>query len=476
MHKSTGTGDVHADMSGHKSLKERLVRLGVALAISAVVIIVGMQFYPEYAAIEKGPAIITLMILGCSVGFFFTEAIPLAVTAMLIPVFMVLTGVVAPKAAFSGLANDTVVLFGGMFIVGGALFATGVAKAMGDFVVKISKGNQHVMMIGMMIITGVLSSVLSNTSTVAVLLPVCVAIADSGKFSRAKLLLPVAMLASAGGMISLVGTPPNGTVQQVLTENGFAGMGFFEFAWIGVPVSVALTIFIALVGHKLLPNKTVSEQTMSLDDIDQIDFHNMDRSKAVIAVIIMSITIVVMFLEIIPTHAAAVAGAMACIIFGCIDEKEAYHSIDWVTIFLFAGTLSLASAMASTGAGAMIADAVIALMAGNQNPIVLMSILFVVAAGLTQFMSNTATAALLCPIGLAIATQIGADPRAIVLGIGIACSAAYCTPMATPPNTLVLGPCNLGFGDYAKFGLPLLVITYILVVLILPVVWPMFPA
>lgn len=457
-------------------LKNRLIRLAIATIISAVVVAVGMHYYPQMAAAEHGPALITIMILGCAVAFFFTEAIPLAVTAMLIPVVMILTGVTAPKAAFSGLANETVILFGGMFIVGGALFATGVAKAMGDFVVKISRGSQHVMMIGMMVVTATLSSVLSNTSTVAVLLPVCVAIADSGKFSRAKLLLPVAMLASAGGMISQVGTPPNGTVQATLTQAGFHGFGFFEYAWIGVPVSLVLVIFIAVIGHKLLPDRIAGAQDVQLDDIEVLEVKKLKKDKAILTVIIMTVTIVVMFLEIIPAHAAAVAGAMACIICGCIDEEEAYHSIDWVTIFLFAGTLSLASAMASTGAGAMIAGYIIELMAGNTNPIFLMTVLFIVAAGLTQFMSNTAAAALLCPIGLSIAQEIGADPRAMVLAIGIACSAAYCTPMATPPNTLVLGPCKLSFTDYVKFGLPLLIITYILVVLIVPQVWPLFPA
>lgn len=465
-----GGSTLTTDFKGH------LIRLVIASIISAIVIAVGMRYYPDMAAQDHGPALITLMILGCAVAFFFTEAIPLAVTAMLIPVAMIMTGVVAPKAAFSGLANETVILFGGMFIVGGALFATGVAKAMGDFVVKISQGSQHIMMIGMMVVTATLSSVLSNTSTVAVLLPVCVAIADSGKFSRAKLLLPVAMLASAGGMISQVGTPPNGTVQATLTQAGFQGFGFFEYAWIGVPVSLALIIFIALIGHKFLPNKVATSADIQADEIEVLEVKKLKTDKAILTVIIMTVTIIVMFLELIPAHAAAVAGAMACIIGGCIDEDEAYQSIDWVTIFLFAGTLSLASAMASTGAGAMIASYIIDLMAGNTNPIFLMTILFVVAAGLTQFMSNTAAAALLCPIGLSIAQQIGADPRAMVLAIGIACSAAYCTPMATPPNTLVLGPCKLNFIDYVKFGLPLLVITYILVVLIVPQVWPLFPA
>lgn len=445
------------------------------IALVLALIVIGLTYYGHgQVAPDQQAAILTLGVLGVAIIFFFTELIPLAVTSLLIPVALYILGAVEAKTAFSGLSNSTVVLFGGMFIVGGALFETGVAKTMGDYVVKVSKGNVFIMMIGMMMVTGALSSVLSNTSTVAVLLPVCVGIADAGGFSRAKLLMPVAMLASAGGMISLVGTPPNGTANAVIMEAGLEPFGFFEFAWVGLPVTIVAILYMALIGHRLLPSE---EQTgiTELEDVEDFDFVELPKSKKIMASAIMLITVLIMFTEILPPHIAAVAGAMACIITGCIGEMEAYHSIDWVTIFLFAGTLSLAAAMSETGAGMLIAEQVINIMGGNTNPYFLMTILFVVAAGLTQFMSNTAAAALLAPIGLSIAQAIGADPKAIVLAIGIACSAAYCTPIATPPNTLVLGPANLRFVDYVKVGTPLLVLTYFVCILVIPRVWPFFP-
>lgn len=451
----------------------RKTKMIIALILAALVIAVTYYGLGQVTA-EEQPAILTLGVLGVAVIFFFTELIPLAVTSMLIPVVLFVLGAAEPKTAFSGLSNPTVILFGGMFIVGGALFETGVAKTMGDYVVKASKGNVHIMMIGMMIVTGALSSVLSNTSTVAVLLPVCVGIADAGGFARAKLLMPVAMLASAGGMISLVGTPPNGTANAVVMEAGLEPFGFFEFAWVGLPVAIVSIIYIALIGHRLIPDDA-NDTEVDLDEIDHIEFEVKPKSKKIMASLIMLITVIVMFTEILPPHIAAVAGAMACIITGCIGEMQAYHSIDWVTIFLFAGTLSLAAAMAETGAGMLIAEQVINVMGGNTNPYFLMTVLFIVASGLTQFMSNTAAAALLAPIGLSIAQAIGADPKAIILAIAIACSAAYCTPIATPPNTLILGPANLKFVDYVKMGLPLLALSYVLCILIVPRVWPFFP-
>ena len=177
-------------------------------------------------------------------------------------------------------------------------------------------------------------------------------------------------------------------------------------------------------------------------------------------------------LKTVPLHTAAVTGAILCVITGCLKEKEAYAGIDWVTIFLFAGMLSVASAMEKTGAGKMIADTVVSAMGSNPNPYVLTGVLFLISIVLTQFMSNTASAALLAPIGISIAQSIGADPKPVLMALGIAASCAFATPMATPPNTLVLGPGNFSFNDYAKVGVPMCVISLIVCLIVIPIVWP----
>jgi anion transporter len=180
-------------------------------------------------------------------------------------------------------------------------------------------------------------------------------------------------------------------------------------------------------------------------------------------------------LKTVPLQTAAVTGAILCVITGCLKEKEAYAGIDWVTIFLFAGMLSVATAMDKTGAGKLIADTVVSMMGENPNPIVLCAVLYLISNVLTQFMSNTASAALLAPIGISIAQSIGADPKPVLMSIGIAASMAFATPMATPPNTLVLGPGGFSFNDYVKVGIPLCLITFIASVLIIPIFWPFFP-
>lgn len=280
-------------------------------------------------------------------------------------------------------------------------------------------------------------------------------------------------MASLGGMISLVGTPPNNTVTMVLGDAGYRTFGFFEFAWIGIPLTIVGIIYLMTIGKKLLPKTT--------GKVDDSHVHNVGlaqkkqpKSKQIISTAILLVCVVIMATEIMPLHVAAVAGAMLAVITGCISEKEAYNAIDWTTIFLFAGTLSLATALDQTGAGKMVANAVIGLVGESTSPYVLMTACFILSAGLTQFMSNTASCALLAPIGLHIAAGMGASPHAILMTIGIAASAAFATPIATPPNTLVLGPGGLKFMDYVKIGLPLLLITYIGCLLIIPRVWPFY--
>ena len=454
-----------------KYVKTLVVLTTAALLLFAVTAVAFAAGDEETAS--NAPAIITLVVLGIAAVLFITEIIPLAVTSMCIPIALTVTGVVSPSSAFSGLSNSNVILFAGMFVVGGALFETGVAKLIGDFVVKISRGSESVMMLGVMIFTATLSSVLSNTGTVAVMLPVCIGIADAGGFARGRLLLPLAMMASLGGMISLVGTPPNNTVTMVLGDAGYRTFGFFEFAWIGIPLTIAGIIYLMTIGKKLLPKTT--------GKVDDSHVHNVGlaqkkqpKSKQIISTAILLVCVVIMATEIMPLHVAAVAGAMLAVITGCISEKEAYNAIDWTTIFLFAGTLSLATALDQTGAGKMVANAVIGLVGESTSPYVLMTACFILSAGLTQFMSNTASCALLAPIGLHIAAGMGASPHAILMTIGIAASAAFATPIATPPNTLVLGPGGLKFMDYVKIGLPLLLITYIGCLLIIPRVWPFY--
>ena len=164
------------------------------------------------AAVPGDPtkAYITLGILVVAALLFVTEALPLPITAMLVPVALSSTGVLTSKVAFSYFGDNTVVLFMAMFIIGESTFVTGFADKVGETALKLSKGDMKKLLLFSMIAVGGLSTVLSNTGTTAVAVPMIMGMCASAKVAPSKILMPVAFASSLGGTVTLVGTPPNG--------------------------------------------------------------------------------------------------------------------------------------------------------------------------------------------------------------------------------------------------------------------------
>lgn len=154
------------------------------------------------------PAITTLCVLAVAAFLFVTELIPLAVTAMAACTMLGILGVLPAKQVYAGLSNSTVVLFGGMFVIGAAMFKTGLAEAIGIAVVKKAGTGEIRLMGAIMLVTIILSSVSSNTGTVACLMPVIVGICQAAKIPASKELMPLAIAANVGGTITMIGTPP----------------------------------------------------------------------------------------------------------------------------------------------------------------------------------------------------------------------------------------------------------------------------
>lgn len=419
------------------------------------------------------PAIKCLILLAVIALFFVTEIIPLAITAIGGAVACGLLGLIPAKQVFSGLSNSTVVLFAGMFVVGAAMFYTGLAQAIGEKVVHIFGTGENSLMLGLMLVGTALSSVLSNTGTCACLMPVALGICAASKNPASRQLLPMAYACGWGGIITLVGTPPNIIGSGALTAAGLPGFSFFEFAWIGIPLSVAGILYMLLIGKYLLPKAELDAD----QEIEQeIEATTHDKKKQVISGVILlaCVTVMALNLKFISLEMTAIIGALVCVLTGCLTEKQAYSSIDWVTIFLFAGMMPVSTAMDKTGAGKLIANWAVGLMGGEPTPLIVTIVLFSISCFLTQFMSNTASAALLCPIGRAIAKQLNADPKAVVMAIAVAASCAFATPVGTPPCTLVLGPGGYKFMDYVKCGTGLVLVCFVVSLIVIPMVWPFF--
>ena len=381
------------------------------------------------------PAIKCLILLAIVALLFVTEMIPLAMTAIGASVACCALGLVPENQIFLGLADSTVVLFGGMFVVGAAMFYTGLAQKIGGGVVRMFGKGENSLMFGIMIIAALMSAVLSNTGTTACLIPVVMGICANAKISASRELMPLAFAAGLGGTITLIGTPPNILANVALKAAGMPELqfGFFEYAWIGIPITIAGIVYMMFIGKYLLPEDS---GTLNLEIDEEILENETSTQKQIICGIIMVGVIGSMATGIVPLEIAAVVGAVIAVLTGCLTEKQAYNSIDWVTIFLFAGMIPVATAMNTSGAGKLIAEATVKMLGGDPSPYMVTAVLFGLAVVLTQFMSNTASKALLCPVGIALSAQMGASPKAVLMAILIASSCAFASPVGTPPNTL----------------------------------------
>ena len=419
------------------------------------------------------PSTITLLFLLFAVIMFVLEKIPLGVTSMIVCIGLVVTGVLDVKTAFAGFIDSNVILFVSMFIVGGALFETGMANKIGGIVTKFAK-TERMLIIAIMVIVGLMSGVLSNTGTAAVLIPVVIGIAAKSGYKRSRLLMPLVFAAAMGGNLSLIGAPGNLIAQSALQEIDMK-FGFFEYAIVGLPILIAGILFYATTGYKLLPNHDVKDE--GAFDTEK-DFSNVPKWKQWLSLIILIITLIGMIFEDaigIKLCVAGAMGAVALILTGVITEKQALQSIDLKTIFLFGGTLSLASALEESGAGEMIATKVVGLLGDYPSPYLFTFVVFMLCCVLTNFMSNTATTALMVPICVSIAQGMGADPRAVLMACVIGGSCAYATPIGMPANTMVVGLGGYKFKDYVKSGLPLILFSFAICMILLPILFPFYP-
>lgn len=417
---------------------------------------------------------ITLCYLVFAIVMFVWEKIPLSITAMLVSVGLVLSGVLSPKEAFAGFVDGNVLLFMAMFIVGAAFFETGVAQVVGSVVTKMAS-TEKMLIVAVMLITGLLSGFLSNTGTAAVLIPVAIGIAQKSGFNQSKFLIPLVLASAMGGNLSLIGAPGNMIAQAGLEKIGLS-FGFFDYALIGGPILLVGIIYFLLLGYKLLPDKPSRAVDSTCDTVE--DYSHVPKWKQWMATLVLVGTILAMIFESqigVKLYVSAWIGALILVATNVVTETEAVKSIDMKTIFLFVGSLSIATALVKTGAGSVVANTIMGLLGSNPSPYIVMAVIFILSAVLTNFMFNTAATALLVPIGLQLAQSMGADPKAVLMATVIGASCAYATPIGMPANTMVYNIGGYSFMDYVKVGVPLIVIVTIVSLIILPIFFPFYP-
>ncbi len=419
---------------------------------------------------------ITLLILTFTIVMFITEKLPLAVTAMITTMALVFFKVLDVSQAFAGFVDKNVIIFVSMVIVGSALFETGMANEIGGLITKYANTEKQVMIL-LMIVSGGLSGFLSNTGTTAIFIPIVMGIVAKSGYSKSKLLMLLAFSTSMGGSLSLIGTPVNligqTTLESVVGEgNGFS---FFEYGKIGLPIMLCGILYYTTIGERFLPDSKGNSSEFKVEDRD---FSDVPKWKKYTSVIVLALTILAMIFEEevgVSIAISSCVGAIFLVAIGVISEKQAYNAIDMRTVFVFAGSLALAKALDVSGTGIYIAEKVIGII-GDTSAYEIIGTIFLLAVVITNFMSNMATAALLAPISVSIAQGIGADPKAVIMATCIGAAAAYATPIGTPSNIMVIGLGGYKFNDYVKAGLPMIIISFVVSMITLPIFFPFYPA
>lgn len=420
------------------------------------------------------PAIITLLILVVAIIIFISDRLPMGLVAFMVPMALYFFGVIGVKDIFASIVNENVILIIAMCVLGAAFFKTGLAWQSSKILLKYAKTERSLSVLIFMI-SGVMSAFVSNSGTVAVLIPIVLGIAGTSQIKPIKLLMPLVFGATIGADISIIGSPGNLIAKNKIEtfSKGNLSVPFFEYAKIGIPLMIACALLLFFFGSRLIPDRDGHEQSDVQMDYSHIpEWHKLlTLIVFVLAILGMVATDYVKFLP--PIHIIACCAAIVLVLTGVLNQKETFNSFETLTVFMLAFMMPLGAALNSTGAGEMIARAVIS-VTGNSGVIVIMASLWILTWALTQVMSNTAACTLLCPVGWTIAQSIGADPRAVVIAIFIASSVAVCTPMAIPANSMIIGPGNVKFKDFLKPGLAISFVCFIVSMILLPVFYPFY--
>lgn len=371
-------------------------------------------------------------------GLWMTQALHLSVTALLVPLLAVLTGLMDMRAALSSFAHPVIFLFLGGFALAAALQQQGLDRALAVGVLRLAAGRRVTAVVMLFGLTALLSMWISNTATAAMMLPLALGLMreeDSSR-TRAFVLLGLAYSASIGGIGTLVGSPPNAIAAAQ------AGIGFAEWMLIGVPLVLLLLPLVVAVLFLLLRPRFGLRESEPVDVAPAMAWTRLQR----ITLVVFGLT-AAGWIGAAPIGRAlgitadvdsvvAVAAIVALVATGCIGWPAIERRTQWGVLLLFGGGLALSEVMSVSGASQFLAAALTQTLQGAPTFWLLLCVVAFVVF-LTELVSNTASAALLVPVFMGVAVTLGLPPPLFAAAIAVSASCAFMLPVATPPNAIV---------------------------------------
>jgi sodium-dependent dicarboxylate transporter 2/3/5 len=478
------------------SIKLTKKTIGLLLGPLAFILVL-LFFHPE--GLSKPANAVLASALWIAI-WWITEALPIAVTALLPIILFPLSGGLGLEETTASFGHKYVFLYIGGFILAIAIEKWNLHKRIALNIIKIVGTNVVYIILGFMIATAFLSMWISNTATAVMILPIGMAIVTQLKdnpktiedenliFGKA-LMLAIAYSASIGGMATLIGTPPNLVLAGVVKETYNVEITFSQWFKFGFPISVLLLyicwFYLTKIAFKFKQKSFPGgrqEITHQLKSLGKITF----EEKTVLVVFICTafawISRSFLIKQFIPaiddTIIAITAGSVMFLLPSRSGKTRLLNwedaiKLPWGIILLFGGGMALALGFESSGLAIWIGQQMSSL---STMPLILVLLILITSVNfLTEITSNLATTAMLLPVLVSLASAIGVHPYLLLLGATVAASCAFMLPVATPPNAVVFGSGYLKIEDMVRKGFWMNVISIILLTLIiyfvLPLLW-----
>lgn len=422
-------------------------------------------------------------------SLWITEAINLSVTALLPIVLLPILNITSASKVTLSYANDAIFLFLGGFMIAITVESSNLHKRFALYTIKLIGSCPTRLILGFMLVVYALSMWVSNTATVLMIIPICIAITDDlpdspnidySPFKKA-LLLAIAYAASIGGVATLIGTPPNIILTSILSETEHISISFAKWMTFAVPTTLILLIlcWLLLVYGIFKVNKIHINIDKRYIEKRIAELGKMSNREKRVLIIFSLIAFLWIFRGLVPIDffqktlsdtTIAIAGAVTMFLVSSGTTKgetlltwEKANRLPWNILLLSGGGIALSNGFKNSGLSDYMAASFDSMT--GLNPVLLLIIIVTAVVFLTEIMSNTATATLLIPIAITLSNVIGVPPLSIVIPITMATSFAFMLPVATPPNAIVFGHGYLKITDMVKAGFWLNIISIIVLVL-----------
>lgn len=388
-------------------------------------------------------SVIAIIILIVATILFATEKLPLSITTLLAMLAMVFSGILTPEQAFSGFSSTATLLLIGVTIIGEAFFTSGLVDKLGTLLYGLSRKPVKYFVAVTYALSAAASSILNGLVVMAIFIPVIDAVAKNtnGAIARKYTYLPLGIGAVIGGNLTVIGSTSMINASNLLGESYYGSpIGFFDTLLPALPSCVLVLIFYLTVGQKLQEKCFRFEEYTPAEPEERtaadVGRSPLDRQKAWITVIVMALC-VVGFVSGANLAAVGLAGAVVLMITGCISPRCAYAKLSWETVFVVAASTGFASGIEASGAGDLIAGAIVYVFGGLAGSAFGVCVIVLIMTNiLSNFMSNNAAVTIVMPIALALAQTLSYDPLPLAIACGIAANQALATPICTTCITM----------------------------------------